>query len=113
MINTGASNIGAERKFLTLHWNNHFGMVKYTIAKLQAMVGAKPTVPVDKIHKRPTFSTLWHLQLQLFEGLRKVGNVKFPLGGHSGYILSKEAFDLFSGKEWRDPRRWGSTTKSM
>ena len=59
-------------------------MVKYTIAKLQAMVGAKPTVPVDKIHKRPTFSKLWHLQSQLVDGLRKVGNFKSPLESHVG-----------------------------
>ena len=73
-------------------------MVKYTIATLQAMVGAKPTGPIDKIHKRPTFSTLWHLQCQIVDVLRKVGNVKFPLDGHAGYILSKEACVLFSIK---------------
>ena len=64
-------------------------MVKYTIAMLQAMVGAKPTGPIDKIHERPTFSTLWHLQLQLVNGLRKVGNANFPLDGRAGYIFSK------------------------
>ena len=56
---------------------------------LQAMVGVKPTGPIDKIHERPTFRTLWHLQLQPVNGLRKVLNVKLPLEGHNGYILSK------------------------
>ena len=59
------------------------------------MVGAKLTAPMDKIHKRPAFSTLWHLQRQLFVRLRKIGNIKFPLDGHYGYILLKEAFTLF------------------
>ena len=47
------------------------------------MVGVKPTGPIDKIHERPTFSTLWHLQRQLVDRLRKVGNVKSPLEGHA------------------------------
>ena len=64
-------------------------MVKYAIATLQAMVGAKLTSPIDKIHEQPTFSTLWHLQLQLVDGLRKVGNGQFLIDGHAGYILSK------------------------
>ena len=66
-------------------------MVNYTISTLQAMVGANPTGPIDNIHERPTFSTLWHLQRQLVNGLRKVGKVNFPLDVHSGYILSKYA----------------------
>ena len=78
-------------------------MVKYIIATLQAMVGAKPTGPTDKIHERPTFSTVCHLQIQLVDGLRKLVNFKFPLDSHSGCILLKEAFSLFSSKEWKDP----------
>ena len=78
-------------------------MVKYTIAILQAMVGAKPNGTINKIHKNPTFSTLWHLQRQLVDRMHKVGNIKFPLDGHTDYILSKEPFALFLGKEWRDP----------
>ena len=62
------------------------------------MVGAKLTAPMDKIHKRPAFSTLWHLQRQLADGLCKVGNGKLPLYVHAGYILSKDAFALFSSK---------------
>ena len=73
-------------------------MVKYTIATLQAMVGAKPTGPIDKIHERPTYSTLCHLQNQLSSNLRKVGNIKYLLDGHAGYILLKEAFSLFYSK---------------
>ena len=65
-------------------------MAKYTIATLQAMVGAKPTGPIDKIHKRPTFITLCHLQHQFIDGLHKVGNYKSPLDIHAVYILSKE-----------------------
>ena len=65
------------------------------------MIGANLNGPINKIHERPIFSTLWHLQLQLADGLRRVGNFKLPLDGHSGYIISKEAFDLFSRKEWR------------
>ena len=72
--------------------------MKYTIATLQAMFGVNPIVPINKIHERPTFRTLWHLRRQLFGGLHKVRNVKFPLNGHYGYILSKEDFVLFSGK---------------
>ena len=73
-------------------------MVKYTIATLQAMVGAKPTGPIEKIHEHPTFSKLWNLQRQIFNRLCKLGNTKIPLDGHAGYILSKEAFALFSSK---------------
>ena len=62
------------------------------------MVGANPTGPINKIHKRLALSTLWRLQRQLVNDLRKVVNVKFPIGVHSGYILSKEDFSLFSVK---------------
>ena len=82
-------------------------MVKYNLATLQAMVGTNPTGPIDKIHERLTFSTLWHIQRNLFNGLHKVENVKFPLGGHAGYILSKEAFVLFLSKYWKDPKEVG------
>ena len=82
-------------------------MTKYTIATLQAMVSVKPTGPIDKIQKRLTFSTLWHLQCRLLNILRKVRNVKFPIGGHSGYILSQEAFTLFLNKEWKYPEEVG------
>ena len=75
------------------------------------MVGGKLTVPINKIHKRPTFSTLWHFQHQLVDGLRKVGNVKPPLDGQSGYILSKYAFSLFSSKWRRDPEEVGEYYK--
>ena len=62
------------------------------------MVGAKLTGPIDKIHERPTFSTLWQLQRQIINRISKLGNVKFTLDGHAGYILSKEAFALFLSK---------------
>ena len=86
-------------------------MVKYTIATLQAMVGAKPTVSIGKIYERPTFITLWHLQRQLVDGLRKVVKLNFPMNGHAGYILLKEAFTLFSSKKWRDPEEIGEYYK--
>ena len=82
-------------------------MVKYTIATLQGMVGAKPTVHIDKIQKQPTFSTLWHLQLQLIDRLSKVWNGKLPLDGHAGYILLKFTFALFLSKEWKNPEEVG------
>ena len=59
------------------------------------MVGANPTGPIDKIKERPKLSSIWHLQYQLVDGVKKVGNVQFPLDGHVIYILSKEAFSLF------------------
>ena len=62
-------------------------MVKYTISTLQAIVSAKPTGPIENIHERPKFSTLWHLQLQIVDRIRKVGKFKFPLDVHAGYIL--------------------------
>ena len=34
-------------------------------------------------------------------------NIKSPLDSHAGYILSKEAFTLFSSIEWRDPEEVG------
>ena len=61
-------------------------MVKYAIATVHSMVGAKPTDPINKIHKCPIFSTLWHLQRQIIDGLFKVGNAKFSLDSHTGYI---------------------------
>ena len=78
-------------------------MVTYTIEALQALVGAKPVGPIDPIHERPTFSSLSHLQQQLVEVLRKVTNTAYPNYGHSGYILSKEVFALYSTKEWMEP----------
>ena len=87
--------------------NHHAAMVKYTMATLQAMVDTKPTRPTEKIHKHPTFINLWKLQLQLVYGLRKLGNVKFLLESHAGYIWSKYAFTLFSSKEWKDPKEVG------
>ena len=73
-------------------------MVTCPIEALQALVAAKPVGPIYPIHERPTFSSLWHLQQQLVEGLGKVTNTAYPNDGHSGYILSKEAFALYSTK---------------
>ena len=103
MIDRGESKIGAERMFPTPQWINHSSMAKHTISTLQAMVGAKPTGPIDKINERPTFSNLWDLHRHIAKGICKLGNVKFPLHRHSDYILSKESFTQFSSKEWRDP----------
>ena len=36
-------------------------MVTYTIEAIQDLVGTKPVGPIDPIHERPTFSSLWHL----------------------------------------------------
>ena len=58
---------------------------------------------INPIHERPTFSSLWHLQQQLVEGLSKVTNTAYPNDGQSGYILSKEAFAIYSTKEWMEP----------
>ena len=77
-------------------------MVKYTISILQAMIGAKTTGTINKIHENPTFSMLWPLQRQIVDRLQKIGNIKFSLDGHTNYILSKEYFALFLSKEWRD-----------
>ena len=74
---------------------------------LQAMVGANTTGPIGNINEQPTFSTLWHLQLQLINGLQQVGNVKFLIDRHIGYILSKEVFNLLLKKECRDPEEVG------
>ena len=106
-INAGDSKIGAGRRFPTQYWKNHAEMAKYTIATLQAMVGVKPTDPIDNIHKRPNLSTIWHPQCHILYGLRKVGNFNFPLDGQAGYILSKEAFTFFSSKERRYPGEVG------
>ena len=73
-------------------------MVTYTIKALQALVGATPMGPIGPIHERPTFSSLWHLQQQLVEGLQKVTNTAYPNDGQLGYILSLEAFSLFPAK---------------
>ena len=78
-------------------------MGTYTIEALQSLVGAKPVGPIDPIHGRPTFSYLWHLQQQLVKGLRKVTNTPYPNDGHSGHILSKESFALYSTKELIEP----------
>ena len=78
-------------------------MVTYNIKALKALVGSKPVGPIDGIHERPTFSSLWHLQKQLVEGLRKLTNTAYPNDGHLGYILSREAFALYSTKEWMEP----------
>ena len=71
------------------------------------MASAKLTGPINKINERPNFSTLWYLHRQLVYGLRTVGNFKFPLDGHAGYILLKNSFALFLSKEWRYPEEIG------
>ena len=86
-------------------------MVKYTISTLQAMVGTKPTGPINNIRERPIFSTLWYLQRQIIDSLSKLGNAKLPLDGHVSYILSKDSFALFSSKQWRDPEEVGDYYK--
>ena len=86
---------------------------KNNIATLQAMVGAKPTIPINKIHERPTFSTLWHIQHSIGDGIHKIGKIKFPLDGHAGYILLKEAFFLLLRKEWKDPENSASITRYL
>ena len=82
-IDTEDFKIGAWRTFPTQHWNNYATMVKFTTATLQAMVGANPTGPINKIHDRLTFSTLWNLQRQIVDRLCRVGNVKFSLDGNA------------------------------
>ena len=82
-------------------------MVTYTNDALQALVGAKPVGPINLIHERPNFSSLWHLQQQLVEGLQKVTNTAYPNDGHLGYILSQEAFALYLTKEWQEPEDAG------
>ena len=77
-------------------------MVTYTIEAIQALVSEKPVRPIDPIHECPTFSSLWHLHQQLVEVLRKVTNTAYPNYGHSGYILSKEEFSLYSTKYWME-----------
>ena len=57
-------------------------MVTYTIEALQDLVGATPMGPIGPIHERPTFSSLWHLQQQLVEVLRKVIKTAYPNDGH-------------------------------
>ena len=59
-------------------------MVTYTIEALHALVVANSVGPIDQIHKRITFSSLWHLRQQLVEGLRKVTNTVYPNDVHSG-----------------------------
>ena len=78
-------------------------MVTYTTEALQDLVGAKPVGPINPIHERPTFSSLWHLQQQLLLGIQKVTNTAYPNDCHSGYITSGEAFALYSTKEWQEP----------
>ena len=87
-------------------------MVTYTIEALQALVGAKPVGPINPINERPTFSSLWHLQQQFVEGLRKVTNTAYPNNGRSGYILSREAFDLYLIKEWMEPADVGECSET-
>ena len=75
----------------------------YTIEALQELVRAKPVGPIDTIHERPTFSSLWYLQQQLVESLCKVTNTAYPNDVHWWYILSREALALYSTKEWTEP----------
>ena len=72
------------RGYYRYNWNNHAAMVKYTIATLQAMVGAKPTGTIHKIHERLKFCTLWNLQGNIFYVLLKSVNIKFLIDVHSG-----------------------------
>ena len=87
-------------------------MVTYTIEALQALVGAKPVGPINPINECPAFSSRWHLQKQLVEGLRKVTNTAYPNDAHSGYILSREEFAIYSTKEWMGPADVGKCFKT-
>ena len=63
--------------------------------------------PIDPIHGSPTFSSFWHLQQQLVESLCKVTNTAYPNDVHWWYILSREAFALYSTKECTEPANVG------
>ena len=75
------------------------------------MVITKPARTIDNIHKRPAFSTLWHLQCQIVYGLGKVVNSKFSLDVCDSNRLLKEAFSFFLSKEWKDCEEVGKYCK--
>ena len=73
-------------------------MVLYSLEAVNALLS-----PIQKIHGRPTFGSLWHLAQQIYEALRKLDHKDHPTDGWSGYLMAPEEFAVPSATEWKTP----------
>ena len=73
-------------------------MVLYSLEAVNALLS-----PIQKIHGRPTFGSLWHLAQQTYEALQKLDHEDHPTDGWSGYLMTPKEFALRSAAEWKTP----------
>ena len=73
-------------------------MVLYSLEDVNALLS-----PIQKIHGRPTFGSLWHLAQQFYDALRKLNNADHPTDGWSGCLMTPEEFALRSATAWTHP----------
>ena len=70
-------------------------MVLYSLEDVNVLLS-----PIQKIHGRPTFRSLWHLAQQFYDALRKLDHADHPSDGWSGYLMTPEEFALHSATTW-------------
>jgi hypothetical protein len=73
-------------------------MVTYTVETVTVILNL-----IRPIQGRPTFRGLWHLSQALSECLGKLGHPIHPEFGFAGYMMTPEAYALYSQTEWRNP----------
>ena len=73
-------------------------MVLYSLEDVSVLLS-----PIQKIHGRPTFGSLWHLAQQFSDALRKLDHADHPTDGWSGYLMTPEEFALRSATAWTNP----------
>ena len=73
-------------------------MVLYSLEDVNVLLS-----PIQKIHGRPTFGSLWHPAQQLYDTLRKIDHADHPTDVWSGYLMTPEEFALRSATAWTHP----------
>ena len=77
-------------------------MVLYSLEDVNALLS-----PIQEIHDRPTFGSLWHLAQQFYDALRNLDHADHPMDGWSGYLMTPEEFALRSATAWTHPEDVG------
>ena len=78
-------------------------MVLYSLEDVNVLLS-----PIQKIHGRPTFGSLWHTAQQFYDALRKLDHADHPTDGWSGYLMTPEEFSLRSATTWTHPEDVGN-----
>ena len=77
-------------------------MVLYSLEDVNVLLS-----PIQKIHGRPTFGSLWYLAQQFYDALRKLDHADHPTDGWSGYLMTPEEFALRSATALTHPEDVG------